>query len=159
MIIFINGSINSGKSTVAKLLAEKLSGTALIEVDRFHEFIAWMPIGEAVPINLENAVSVIKNFVNRGLDIIVPYPLSRKNYDMLMESLEPLKQRIFVFTLTPPLEKALENRGERELVPEEKERIRYHYKIGINRPDFGVCIDNSDQTPEETAAVIIKALS
>jgi len=44
MIIFINGSINAGKSTVAKMLAEKIPNTALVEIDVFHEMIEWMPI-------------------------------------------------------------------------------------------------------------------
>ena len=36
MIIFINGSINAGKTTVAKILATKLSNSALLEIDVFH---------------------------------------------------------------------------------------------------------------------------
>jgi len=39
MIIFLNGSINSGKSTVAKLLIKGLSNCALLEIDVFHEMI------------------------------------------------------------------------------------------------------------------------
>lgn len=158
MIIFINGSINSGKSTISKLLAEKLPNTALIEVDRFHECIEWMPIDQAVPLNLENAVSVIRNFVREGLNVIVPYPLSQKNYEMLTSSLEPLQQKIFVFTLSPPLEVALSHRGGRELTEEEKKRIRYHYRIGINTPEFGVIIDNAHQTPSETAENIFDSV-
>jgi adenylate kinase family enzyme len=154
MIIFINGPINSGKSTVAKLLAERLPKTALIEVDRFHEFIEWMPIGEAVPLNLKNATSVIKNFSEVGLNVVVPYPLSKKNYDWLMRELESLHEKIFVFTLSPPLEVALTDRGERKLTEQERERIKYHYEIGINNPEFGVVIDNSMQTPVETVIEI-----
>ena len=158
MIIFINGSINSGKSTVSKLLAEKLPNTALIEVDRFHECIEWMPIDQAVPLNLENAISVIRNFVNRGLNVIVSYPLLQENYNMLMGNLEPLRQKVFVFTLSPLLEVTLSNRGGRELTEEEKKRIQYHYSIGINKPDFGVIIDNSHQTPTKTVESILDAL-
>ena len=80
MIILLNGSINAGKSTIAKLLVQKLPNTALIEIDTFHEMIEWMPIDKAVPINLENALSVIRNFVKREISVIVPYPLSQKNY-------------------------------------------------------------------------------
>ena len=65
MIIFLNGSINSGKTTVAKILTRELPDSALVEIDAFHEMIEWMPIDQAVPINLENAVSVIKNFTKR----------------------------------------------------------------------------------------------
>jgi hypothetical protein len=40
----------------------------------------------------------------------------------------------------------------------EKERIKYHYKININNPGFGNVIDNSNQTPEETANQILKLI-
>lgn len=151
MIIFINGSINSGKSTVAKLLAEKIKDTAVVEVDRFHEFIPWMPVAESVLINLENAVLVIRNFYKRGFNVIVPYPLSKRNYEYLMEELKDIAENISIFTLNPELEEVLKNRGSRELTEAEKERIKYHYSMGINNPTFGKVINNTKQTPEETA--------
>lgn len=71
MIIFINGSINSGKSTVAKILVDKLPKTAHIEVDDLRKAIRWMSLEESIPINLENTASLIKNFVKRGINVIV----------------------------------------------------------------------------------------
>ena len=158
MIIFLNGSINTGKSTVAKILAKKLENTALLEIDDLRQMISWLPIDQAVPINLENAVSVIRNFSNRGLDVIVPYPLSENNYDYLMDNLKDLNTKIYVFTLAPKLEKTLTNRGNRELNDSERERIKHHYNIGIHSPSFGEIIDNSNQTPEETVGLILAKL-
>lgn len=158
MIIFINGSINSGKSTVAKLLAEKIKDTAVVEVDRFHEFIPWMPVAESVLINLENAVLVIRNFYKRGFNVIVPYPLSKRNYEYLMEELKDIAENISIFTLNPELEEVLKNRGNRELTEAEKERIKHHYSIGINNPAFGKVINNTKQTPEETVENISKLM-
>lgn len=155
MIIFINGSINSGKSTVANILYKKLPNFALVEVDVFHKMIDWMPISKSVPINLENAIFVIENFAKNGIGSIVPYPLSQKNYDYIMSELKELNEKIYVFTLSPKLDKALINRGERELTNEEKDRIKYHYDIGIHAPTFGETIDNSEQKPEETAEIIL----
>lgn len=159
MIVFINGSINAGKTTVARILAKRLPNSALVEIDSLREMISWMPIDQAVPINLENAVSVISNFSKRGMDVIVPYPLSRSNHDYVMRALEGLGTSIFVFTLAPRLEKALVNRGARELDDQERERIKHHYHIGIHEPSFGEVIDNSDQTPEQTADLIYKTIS
>lgn len=99
--------------------------------------IEWMPIDKAVQLNLENAISVIRNFATRGLNVIVPYPLSQKNYEYVMESLKDLDTSIRVFTLAPRLEKAHTNRGARELSDHEKDRIQHHYKIGIPNPSFG----------------------
>jgi len=159
MIIFLNGSINAGKSTVAKLLVKELPNTALVEIDALREMIAWMPIDQAVPTNLENAVSVIKNFANRGLNVIIPYPLSQKNHDYILEQLAGVKTKIFVFTLAPKLEKALTNRGSRELDDWERSRIQHHYDIGMHAPVFGEVIDNSDQTPKETRDYILSKIS
>ncbi|MCK9273441.1 hypothetical protein M0P65_07940 [Candidatus Gracilibacteria bacterium] len=159
MIIFLNGSINAGKTTVAKILTKKLSDVALLEIDALRNMIDWMPIDQAVPINLENAISVIKNFSKRNLNVIVPYPLSQKNYDYMTENLKDLETKIYFFTLAPKIEKALTNRGTRELDDWERERIQHHYNIGITNPTFGEIIDNSEQTPEETADYILVKIS
>ena len=160
MIIFLNGSINAGKSTVAKLLVQKLPSTAFIEIDVFHEMIEWMSIDKAVPINLDNALSVIRNFIKRGINVVVPYPLSQKNYDFMMLGLKDLDTEIHIFTLAPKLEKVLANtnRGTRKLTDQEKERVEYHYTIGIPNPTFGEIVDNSDQTPQETADYILSKI-
>jgi len=158
MIIWINGSINSGKSTVAKLLASKIKNAAIIEVDKFHEFIAWMPIKEAVPLNLQNCLSVIKNFHKAGLNVIVPYPLSEKNYQFVDPQLRKLGAQTYYITLAPSLEVALKDRGTRKLDDWERARIKYHYEIGLPRPPFGQIIDNSNQSPEETVEEILKII-
>ena len=158
MIIFLNGSINAGKSTVAKILAKEIENTALLEIDVFHEMIKWMPIDKAVPINLENALSVIRNFVKREISVIVPYPLSQKNYDFMISGLKDFETDIYVFTLAPKIENILTNRGTRELTEQEKERIKHHYDIGIPNPTFGEIIDNSDQTPQETTDYILSKI-
>lgn len=158
IIIFLNGSINAGKSTVAKLIAKELPNTALIEIDALREMISWMSIDQSIPLNLENAVSVIANFAKRNLNVVIPYPLSEKNYDFLMENLKDLNTDIRIFTLAPQLEKVLTNRGTRELDDWERERIKHHYAIGIPTPSFGEIVDNSNQTPEETAGYILSRL-
>lgn len=155
MIIFLNGSINSGKSTIAKLLAEAIPNMAMVEIDALREMIEWMPIDKSVPINLENAVAVIRNFTKHNISCIVPYPLSQKNYEFVTSELSDINVPMFFFTLAPSLEKALSDRGERKLDKQERERIKYHYTIGIHAPSFGTVIDNSEQTPEETADIIL----
>jgi adenylylsulfate kinase-like enzyme len=158
MIILLNGSINSGKSTIAKILVNKISNTALLEIDSLREMIDYLPLNEAIPINLENTVSLIKNFVSHNINVIVPYPLSEANYEYIINELKDMKDKIYVFTLSPNLEKAIINRGTRELTEQEIDRIKYHYDTGINKPLFGEIIDNSNQTPEETADLILEKI-
>lgn len=158
MIIFLNGSINAGKSTVAKILAKNIDNAAILEIDAFHEMIEWMPIDQAVPLNLENAVSVIYNFAKRDINVIVTYPLSQKNYEYMTNNLKDINTSIYFFSLSPKIEKTLTNRGTRELTDQEKDRIKHHYNIGIPNPAFGEIIDNSDQTPQETAYYILSKI-
>lgn len=158
MIIWINGTINSGKSTVAKLLAKKIPNCAIVEIDKFHEMISWMPIDKAVPINLKNALASIKIFNKEGLNIIVPYPLSDKNYKLVNQQLKKIKTKIIYITLSPKLEIVLQNRGKRKIDQWERKRIKYHYHINIHQPSFGKIIDNSNQTPQQTVEEILRII-
>lgn len=154
MIILISGSINAGKSTIAGKLAEKIPNAVVLEIDVLRDFIKSVPLEKAIPINLENAISLTKNFVKHNFSVFIPYPLSKKNYDFLVEGLRDAREKIYTFTLNPSIETVLEGRG-RTLTGWEKERIKHHYKIKINKPDFGIIIDNSHQTPDETTAQIL----
>ena len=155
MLIFINGSINTGKSTVSKILSKELPNTALIEVDLLRGMIDWMPLEKSIPINLENTVALIKNFSKEGLNVVIEYPLLQKSHNYLTDELKDLKQEICFFTLAPKIEIALSNRGKRELNNWERDRIKRHYDKGMHKPDFGEIIDNSEQTSEETAKIIL----
>ena len=157
MIIFINGSINSGKTTIAKLLADKIGNCAVLEVDNLHEFIEWMPIEKAVPINLENAISLIENFDKNDLNVVIPYPLSERNYEYIKNNLK-VKSKIYFFTLNLDLSEVLKDRGNRKLDDWERGRIKHHYEIGINSPSFGKTIETTNQTPEETLEIIVNSL-
>ena len=158
MVIFINGSINAGKSTVARLVAQKLGETVVLEVDALRDMIPWVPLEKSIPINLENVVSLIKNFRRAGFNVVVPYPLSRGNFEFLKEKLGPDIADCQFFTLSPQLDIAANDRGDRKLNDWEKERVKYHYSVGIHKPDFGEIIDNTSQTPEETADLVVKKI-
>lgn len=155
MVIFLNGSVNAGKSTVAELLKKKIPNTAVIEIDKLRHFIDWISLDEAIPVNLANTADLIKNFAKAGINSIVPYPLSQNNYDFLTEKLKNLNEKIYFFTLSPTLEIALSDRGERKLDEQERERIKYHYGIKIHQPSFGRIIDNTNQTPDQTVQEVL----
>lgn len=158
MIIIINGSINSGKSTVSKLLVKQLPNTAHIEVDKLREFVDSMPLTpELIEMNILNAALVARTFINHGLDAVISYPLSKKDYSLLIGTINIPEQRVITFTLNPELTSALTNRGARELDYWERERINQHYETGINNPEFeSILIDNTHQTPKETVAEMVE---
>ena len=156
MIIFINGTISSGKSTVAKLIKKKIPNTVILEIDVLRNLIDWIPLEKAVPINLENAASLIKNFIDKKLNVVVPYPLSQKNYDYLIKELNGVGTEIYTFTLNPNPKELIKSKRGRNLDNWEIDRIKYHTQIGLTKPSFGKIIDNTNQTPEETAEIILK---
>ena len=142
MIIFLSGSINSCKTTIADLLKKEFPRSAHIEVDVLHDMVEWMPLDDAIPLNLKNALALTNNFIEEDLDVIISYPLSKAEYEYFNQSL-PLDIQRFFFTLNPRLDHALTNRGSRELTGWEIERIKYHYETGINDPGFGIVLDLS----------------
>lgn len=155
MIIFINGSINSGKTTVAKELQLMIPNCAVVEMDSFHDFVPWMEIEEALPLNYKNAINVIRNFAEAGLTVIVPYPLSKSRFEELSATLKDFGP-IHAITLNPDLDAVSHDRGSRSLTDKEKERIQYHYQIGINNPGYGEVINNTNQSVDQTARAILK---
>ncbi len=159
MIVLLNGSINSGKTTVSKLLVQMLPRTAHVEVDSLDDFIDWMPLLDSIPLNLANAVAITRNFVQFGLNAVISTPLRREDYDYLMRELQPLGVPLYCVTLNPSMAVALTNRGTRELTEWERRRIPELYAEGIPSPAFGFIIDNAHQTPEETACEILSSLS
>lgn len=108
-----------------------------------------MPIEDAIPLNLKNTLSLTLNFLAQDINVIITYPLSKTEYEFFNQNL-PLEVQRFFFTLNPRLDHALSNRGSRKLTEWEIERIKYHYSTGINNPGFGITIDNTMQSPEET---------
>lgn len=151
MIIFISGSINSGKTTIANLLKKEFPRTAHIEVDTLREMVDWMPLDDAIPLNLKNTLSLTLNFIKEDINVIITYPLTKTEYEYFNKKL-PLEVQRFFFTLNPRLDYALSNRGLRVLTEREIERIKYHYSTGVNNPGFGITIDNTMQTPKETVS-------
>ena len=158
MIIILNVSINSGKSTVAKILQEKIPHTAYVEVDELRRFIDWMDGEKAYPLSVENALLVTKNFVKKDLNVVFTYIIGEDDYKIVQEMLKDVSTNVFIFTFSPDINHTLTNRGSRELTEQELKRIQYHYDIGINNPSFGQIIDNTHQTPKETAEIILKAI-
>ncbi len=148
--------MNSGKTTVAKILAQKLPKTA--HVEKLRQFIEWMPIKESIPYNIKNIISLTKNFAEEGLNVIISYPISNEHYQKIVKELRVLNTKIFAFTLSPPLAVALSNRGNRQLADWEMEVIKQNYEENFHKPSYGTIIDNSKQTPEETANLILEKL-
>ena len=94
-----------------------------------------------------------------ALSILTDFSLTGCSSNRASSLESTVNHRIELFTLAPKLEQVLKNRGKRKINQTEKERIKHHYNIGIPNLSFGVIIDNTNQTPEETAEIIYSKLS
>jgi adenylylsulfate kinase-like enzyme len=161
-LIVVSGSINAGKSTVSRLLVERLHQrrrrAAHVQGDALRHFVTQLPLEDAVPVTLQNIIAVSKTFLVADFDVVVDYPFYRPSYERLREALAGRATAVHAFVLSPPLEVAQGQRGERVLSPHEAERVAHHYRTGLHNPGFGVCLDNARQTPQETVELILRHL-
>lgn len=156
-LIVISGSINSGKTTVSRLLTSALENTAYVHGDSLRHFVSWLPLEEAAPLTVSNIIAVSATFLQAGLSVLVDYPLAKAEYAKLTGGL-PHASAVHAFVLSPRLEVARSVRNERSLSDWEVIRIGQHYETGMHNPGYGLVIDNSEQTPEETARIILAQL-
>jgi hypothetical protein len=155
-VLFLNGCINSGKTTVARKLKADVNNLAHVEVDDLQRFISWMPIEQSIRLNLDNAAKITETFVGAGIDVVISYPLSKPNYDYLLTKLGSVEAEFIPITLFTSMENAKQNRGDRNLEEWELRRIEWMYANGLANPGFGQLIDNSRLSIDATVASIIK---
>jgi len=163
-IINIGGVINAGKSTVSKLLAERLPNSVFIEVDDLildAEEAGFPDHGSRIRERLSRLYSMIDKHLDDGRleNIIFAYPMYDETYDRVA-AIADGKAEFVVVTLAPQVDALLTNRGARELDDKERARISEMLDEGAYRyRKSDKIIDNTHQTPVETAEKIIEYLS
>ena len=155
MLVFISGSINSGKTTTSKLLAEEL-GAALINVDDLNDTIPNFNLATDLDKSMDLAIAKINEYLAEGKDVVANYVVRQRDFDRFAKEINTKEQ--YVITLAPRLEVAQGKRGDRQLSDWEVARVKYHYDTGVASPAFGHIIDNSDISLEETAERIRKII-
>ncbi len=152
--IWISGTINSGKSSVVKLLGQKLQ-LPVIELDTLSTYFEHcMEFQDYIDINYEILINILEILRSRNIKSIVVYPISEKRY----AELGRLQNEFDFFSIDPTLDIALTNRGERKLDDWERNRIKELYEIGIHNPSFGTRIETKNLTALETVDIIISQL-
>ena len=164
-VVNINGPINSGKSTVSKLLVEKLNKALFIEVDDLLSDEEQEVLGLHMEAGWKERTDRLYKLVNeykktKKYDVIVfAYPISKGLFDE-WKTFEDDKTSFVNITLAPKLEVCLTNRGQRELEDWEINRIKQMYDEGYHNREFAdLIIDNSNQTPQESVDEILRFLS
>ncbi len=156
MLVFISGSINSGKTTISELLAQKI-GAVFINVDDLNDTIPNFNLATDLDKSMDLAIAAINKHLSEGDNVVANYVVREKDWHRLQK--EVTAEDKYVITLAPRLEVAQSKRGERELSEWEIARVKHHYDTGIASPKFGYIIDNSDIPIEETVEKILKIIN
>lgn len=155
MLIFISGSINSGKTTTSKALARRL-GADLINVDDLNDTIPNFNLATDLDKSMDLAIRKINESLADGRDVVANYVVRQEDYDRFKDEIHTEEQ--YVITLALRLEVAQSKRGDRVLSDWEVQRIKYHYDTGVASPEFGYLIDNSELTIDETVDRILEII-
>lgn len=161
-LLNINGPINAGKTTVAKVLAQQLPQALFIEVDDLLSDAEQEKLGldfkAGIALRLERLDEKLRQLIAAGQHqlIIFAYPMSAANH--LRWSALAVKDIDFKsVTLAPDLDACLINRGTRDLTEWETNRIHQMYDQSFQKPEHAdLVINNTHQTPNETAAQILQ---
>lgn len=163
MLIVIRGPAGAGKSTVARLVLAELPGkVAFIRTDRFlaipkdgtvldpeHLYLAYTAAGRAARTFLDAGYTVVAE----GALVILELPVFLTAAGLGAEAAR-------IFTLLPSLEETVRRNRARESSSElSEERARRLYEwVSEEAGVPGTRIDNSFQSPEQTAALILAEL-
>lgn len=155
-MLFINGNINSGKTTVGKILEQQIPNSEFIDVDYilddYSNYKTKCTFPEYAELRFNKMLDFIKNIKDTKF-YIFSYLFFEYRYQKI-ESILGNNNYLFI-TLNPPLNVLLEDRGDRKLSKIEKIKIRNFHELGIhNFPNHGFAIDNSSCLPTNTADMI-----
>lgn len=154
-LIFVNGTINSGKSTIGRLLAETLPSGVYVDGD---EVIDQQGLSlEQWILKTIQAVSVQRCVLaKQGKNICISYPLRDEDWKAICLICEKHRVKPTVITLAPKISTALSNRGDRNLTDEERSRISQMYDEGYHTRSFSdLIVENDLKEPAQTVQEII----
>ncbi len=156
MLVFISGSINSGKTTTSRALAEPLNAE-VINVDDLNDTIPNFNLATDLDKSMDLAIETINSLTKQGKDVVANYVVRQQDWERFEKEVE-IQPQIFI-TLAPHIEVAQSQRGDRQLTEWEVSRIKHHYDSGIASPSFGYIVDNSEMNIDETVDEIMRLVA
>ncbi len=151
IVIILNGSINSGKTTTSRALAAILPGARFIDGDD-HGISRSVPFQEMI----DRAVFWVAGQIAVADEpyLVIAYPMRDSDFAQLQSACAACNARLFVATLAPPLAVALSNRGTRQLDDGERVRIHEMYAEGYPERAFSDVTITDSPSPQQTAAML-----
>ncbi len=101
-LFIITGPAGVGKSTVSKLLAEKLTKCAVVEGDELYNQVVggakpWLE-GNHTDVMWKNLIDLTKNYLDANIDVVVNYIVYQKRLNQVLESLAKYEIHFVVLT-------------------------------------------------------------
>ncbi len=170
MIVFVNGPFGVGKSTVARLLTERISGAILFDpelvgmlltrvlgpvepVDDFQEYAAWRGL----------AVDVARRLIETyGRSLVIPMTIWRRDYfEEITNGWRQIDPALVCIRLTVSRNVLTSRILGRPDAEGGHDWCLRHLDVGLaaaSDPAFGVAIPTDARTPNEIADAIMAAI-
>jgi predicted kinase len=163
-LIIIDGPMGSGKTTIGKLLHQRLRRTVRLSTDRIKFFLSDFERGERDnTITAAVLFEMCKEYVNHDINLLLPQAFWKKEYlEPYIKLADENDLKLFIYQLEAPKDVLLErvrNRPKPELAmtPVPEERIQANLKTWEeNRYEMGKTFNTSEFTPEEIVEKILK---
>ncbi len=159
-LYLITGPAGVGKSTISKEIAKRLSKSVLIEGDDVYHMVisgyvpAWKP-GNHLDLFWKNVISLIKNSLEKGYDVVFNYIINKENYLMLKKEFKDFE---IIFKVLLVSEEELLRRDK---LRKEENRMNERCLVLLNnfiKQDFDeeFILDSTNLNVKETIERIIK---
>lgn len=149
-ILFVNGPINSGKTTIAKLLMQQNANRVYLEGDELLSKTE-LTIQQWTTATVMTGTLKGCELAHEGKMAVIAFPLRDHDWTIIQGLCIYAGVKPLCITLDPGLETALSVRRERQLATEELNRIKEMYQEGYHQRSFSsLIINNGSETPEQT---------
>ena len=164
-LIIIDGPMGAGKTTVAKLLHERLKRTALLGLDRIKWFISdFKRIPEDNEIVRNVVAAMTKEYLRQGISVIIEQGMRKDSIEKLKKMARQNGATCLVYQLEAPKRLLLERVHERPRLPGKPRisnaRIERNYKFHQeNKYAKAIVFDAEKMTAKQIANRIMKDLA
>ncbi len=163
-LLIIDGPMGAGKTTVAKILHEKIKYTAHIGLDR----IKWLVSGfQRTPEENEMTRSVVlamtEEYLHQGISVILEQGMKKEQLGVYKKLAKKYKANYLIIRLDASKEVLFDRVRQRPPSPGKPKvsnaRILRNYRSHLeNKHAEGFEIDTEKKTPKEIASYIFKKL-
>ena len=162
-LILIDGPMGSGKTTVAKILHEKLKRTAHIGLDRVKRYISDFkknPHDNNISRNI--VLAMTQEYLRQDINVIIEQGMKKYEIENFKKAAKKYNAHCFVFQLEAPkplLESRVLARTQSLGKKITKTRINRNYKIHIdNKYENAIVFDSEKLSPEQIVKFILKEM-